>query len=99
MKNLEQIAELALRQLDTAGYYLGRYGISDRINRHNLIALLMTQKERARGELSRLELRAALQRKRLQQTLDQVNRSADQLIDLVPAPLAQQLHRAKARVI
>lgn len=98
MKNIERAAELALRQLDTAGYYLSRYGVSNNINRHTLIALVMTRKERAKGELARLELKVALQRKRLQRTLDQVSTRADDLIDLAPAPLAQPLHRAKARL-
>ena len=98
MKNIEQVAELVLRQLDTAGYYLSRYGISNKVNRHTLIAIAMTQKERAKGELSRLELRYALQRKRIQHLLDQVDRSSEQVIELAPKPLADQLHKAKALV-
>ncbi len=44
--NLEPIANFGLKQLDTAGYYLSRYGITDQVNRHNLIAIVMTEKEK-----------------------------------------------------
>jgi len=98
MKNVEHYAELALRQVDTAGYYLSRYGISDKVNRHNLIALVMTQRERIKGELSRLELRVALQRKQLQTQVDKVSDSADHLIERAPKPVAVQLLKAKAMV-
>ena len=98
MKNIEQVTELALRQLDTAGYYLSRYGISDKVNRHNLIAIAMVQKARAEGELARMELHWARQRKRVQQLLDQVDHTTDQVIDLAPKPLAHRLHKAKTLV-
>jgi hypothetical protein len=98
MKNVERYAELALRQLDNAGYYLSRYGISDKVNRHNLIALAMTRRERIKGELSRLELRLALQRKQLQQQVDRLSETADHLIEQAPAPVAARLLKAKARI-
>lgn len=98
MKNAEHYAELALRQLDSAGYYLSRYGISDNVNRHNLIALVMTQRERIKGELSRLDLKLALQRKQWQAQINQISETADHLIEYAPAPVATRLLRAKARV-
>ena len=98
MKNVERYAELALRQLDTAGYYLNRYGISEKVNRHNLIALVMTQRARIKGELGRLELRIAMQRKQLQQRVDRISDSTDQLIEMAPKPVAMQLLKAKAMV-
>ncbi|HVK99838.1 MAG TPA: hypothetical protein VM553_08500 [Dongiaceae bacterium] len=106
IKNLEQVAELALQQVDTAGYYLGRYGITDRVNRHNLIALAMTRRERAKGELARLELKLALRRKQLrqlqqqlEQQLDQLGQTADRLIDRAPPVLAQPLRQVRSRLL
>jgi len=98
MKNIDQLAELALRKVDTAGYYLGRYGISNNVNRHTLIAIAMTRKERIKGELARLELRVAQQRKRIQHLLDEVDRTTEKVIERTPKPLADQLHKAKALV-
>lgn len=98
MKPIEQYAELALRQLDTAGHYLSRYRISDKVNRHSLIALVMTRRERIKGELARLELRVAFGRKQLQQQLHRLSDSTDQLIGQTPAPIASRLQQAKARV-
>lgn len=98
MKNVEHYAELALRQLDNAGYYLSRYGISDKVNRHNLIALVMTQRERIKGELSRIELKVALQRKQIQQQVEKLSDNTDHLIERAPKPVAVQLLKAKAMV-
>jgi len=99
MNNLERYAELALRQVDTAGYYLSRYGISDKINRHTLIALAMTRRERIKGELSRIELKVALQRKQFQQQVEKLSETADHLIERTPKPVATRLLKAKAMVL
>lgn len=98
MNTIEHYAELALRQVDKAGYYLNRYGISDKVNRHNLIALVMTRRERVKGELSRMELKVAMGRKQLQQQVDRLSETTDQLIERAPKPVAVQLLKAKALV-
>lgn len=98
MNKLERYVELALRQVDTAGYYLSRYGISDNVNRHTLIALALTRREHLKGELSRIELKVALQRKRFQQQTEKLSEIADQLIQRTPRPVATRLLKAKAMV-
>ena len=98
MNNIEQYAELALRQLDNVGYYLSRYGISQKVNRHTLIAQVMTRRERIKGELGRMDLKVALGRKQLQQQITKISDTADLLIERTPKPVAVQLLKAKARV-
>ena len=70
--NAEKIADLLMQPVDRVGYYLGRYGISRDVNRHNLIALAMTEKERLEGELKVLELRAKIRRRKLLKARDQL---------------------------
>ena len=96
--NLESVADFGLKQLDTAGYYLSRYGITDQVNRHNLIAIVMTEKEKLSGELSRLELKARIQKRRLEQLRRQLDAQADEWIAKTPKPLADRLYEAKSRV-
>lgn len=96
--NFQSLTEQALKQLDSAGYMLSRYGITEKVNRHNLIALVMTEREHLKGELSRLELKARLQRYRLLQLKTDLSDQADQWISKAPAQLATPLLKAKTRL-
>lgn len=50
------LIEMALKQLDNLGYQLNKRGITDRVNRHNCIAVLLVQQQKLKGELARAEL-------------------------------------------
>lgn len=96
--NLEPLANFGLKQLDTAGYYLSRYGITNQVNRHNLIAIAMTEKERLLGEVSRYELRYKIQKRRLEQLRQELDSQLDELIARTPKVLAERLYEAKSKV-
>ncbi|RLT92116.1 hypothetical protein [Ketobacter sp.] len=96
--NLEPLANFGLKQLDTAGYYLSRYGITDQVNRHNLIAIAMTEKERLLGEVSRFELRYKMQKRRLEQLRKELDGQLDELIARTPKAVAERLYVAKNKV-
>lgn len=53
-KNMNDISELVLAQLDSLGFRLDAIGVENQINRHNLIALLMFGQKRLEGELDSL---------------------------------------------
>jgi len=53
---LEKCSEKLLQQVDTLGYELRQRQITDVVNRHNLVALLLTQNQLLQGEWARLEL-------------------------------------------
>jgi hypothetical protein len=53
------LVELILRQLDNLGYQLNKRGITDRVNRHNCIAIVLVQQQKWQGELARIELHGA----------------------------------------
>lgn len=97
--NKDKVLQIALGQLDRIGFELNRRGITDQINRHNLAALAMTQQQRLKGEMTRLELRVGLQRARLNQLRRQASDTVDHLLEYAPAPLAKPLNRAKTNLL
>ncbi|MDX1696425.1 MAG: hypothetical protein R3208_21850 [Ketobacteraceae bacterium] len=97
--NKNSLLDFALRQIDNLGYELQRRGISSQVNRHNLAALAMTKQQQFKGELTRYELHVGLQRARLEKARQQALNTMDQVIERMPAPIAQQLNRAKSYVL
>lgn len=67
------LAELALKQLDNLGYQLNQRGITDRINRHNCIAILMVQQQKLKGELVRAKLHWGIIKNQAQQLKKKLN--------------------------
>lgn len=53
---IEQCTEKLLQQVDVLGYELRQRKVTDAVNRHNLVALLLTQTQHLQGEWTRLEL-------------------------------------------
>jgi len=57
--NTEKLTSFALTGLDRVGYQLESFGITDRVNRHTLAALLMAEKIRFEGEMDSLHAKTA----------------------------------------
>ncbi len=89
------LVDFALRQVDNIGYELQRRGISSQVNRHNLAALAMTKQAQLKGEMTRYELRVGLQKARLEKARRQALETVDQVISRLPAPIAEQVSRAR----
>ncbi|MGB3624017.1 hypothetical protein FT643_05890 [Ketobacter sp. MCCC 1A13808] len=94
---LQQVTDFALKQLDNAGYYLSRYGISHDVNRHNLIAIAVTEKQHLMAELSRLEMKTKIRKHQLEQLRDDVSLQADEWLAKAPKAIASPLLKAKSR--
>jgi CBS-domain-containing membrane protein len=97
--NKDKVLQIALGQLDRLGYELYRRGITDQVNRHNLAALALTQQQRLKGEMTRLELRVGLQKARLNRLRHQAVTTIDAVLEYTPAPLSKPLNRAKASLL
>lgn len=96
--NTEKIADLLLQPVDRVGYYLGRYGISRDFNRHNLIALAMTEKERLEGELKVLELRVKIRRRKLLKARQDLEHSVSEWVNAnAPEPVSSRFNRFLAQ--
>jgi hypothetical protein len=66
---LEQCTEKLLQQVDTVGYELRKRKVTDVVNRHNLVATLLTQTQYLQGEWERLELQLGQIKLKKTQTL------------------------------
>ncbi|MES2664226.1 MAG: hypothetical protein V4629_13085 [Pseudomonadota bacterium] len=71
-KLAQKMLNTALNQFDKVGYALASKGITYRMNRHTLIASAMVQKSRIEGEMDRLQLHVARQKKTLDSLLSYV---------------------------
>ena len=97
--NKNSLLDFALRQIDNLGYELQRRGISSQVNRHNLAALAMTKQQQFKGEMTRYELHVGLQKARFEKARQQALSTVDQVIERLPAPVAEQLNRARHYVL
>lgn len=57
--NQNELLELGLSQVDKLGYQLRQWGVTDKVNRHNLAAELMFLKHQLEGEKDRWTLKGA----------------------------------------
>lgn len=96
--NTKKITDLALQQLDNVGFQLRAYGITDKVNRHDIVAFAMTQQSRFKGEMTRLELRVALQKARLQKAREEAEAVVEKLVGYLPEPLAEPANKIKSLV-
>jgi len=74
--NTEKLTSIALTGLDRVGYQLESFGITDRVNRHTLAALLMAEKNRFEGELDSLNAKTARYRYMAESTAELALRPA-----------------------
>lgn len=70
--NSKKLIDTALQGLDNLGYQLASLGITNRVNRHSLIALAMAEQKRFEGELDSLNARVGFYRYRAEQTAEQL---------------------------
>lgn len=70
--NRKQLIDTALQGLDSLGSQLANLGITQRVNRHSLIALVMAEQKRFEGEMDSLNARVNFYRYRAEQTAEQL---------------------------
>lgn len=96
--NTKKIADLALQQLDNVGFQLRAHGITDKVNRHDIVAFAMAQQNRFKGEMTRLELHVGMQKARIQKAREDAEALVEKLVSYLPEPLAEPANKIKARV-
>ncbi len=96
--NTKKIADLALQQLDNVGFQLRSYGITDKVNRHDIVAFAMAQQNRFKGEMTRLDLHVGIQKARLQKARNEAEVLVDKLVSYLPEQLAEPANKIKNRV-
>lgn len=96
--NTKKIADFALLQLDNLGYQLRALGVTDRVNRHDVIAWAMTRQTHLKAEFGRLEFKMELQKARLGKYRQDAQALADDVVNRLPEPLATPAARLRDRV-
>ena len=76
--NTKKLLDTALNGLDSIGYRLDQYGITGKLNRHNLAAFIMLEQKHLEGEWDSLQVRFDRRRSQvdnlLKPVLSRVNR-------------------------
>lgn len=93
MKQARVILEQALEGLDQLGYRLEELGITDKVNRHNCLALLFNEQKRLQGELDRLNVRISTRKAQLLRIRRDVTQLVNQGLNTVTAPAKFALGR------
>lgn len=96
--NTKKITDIALQQLDNVGFQLRAYGITDKVNRHDIVAFAMSQQNRFKGEMTRLELHVGIQKERLLKARDEAEAVVEKLVSYLPEQLAEPANKIKNRV-
>jgi hypothetical protein len=96
--NTKKIADFALVQLDNLGYQLRSLGVTDRVNRHEVIAWAMTRQTHLKAELGRLEFKLELQKARIDRYRHDLQSLADDVVKRLPEPLAAPAGRLRDKM-
>lgn len=96
--NTKKIADLALQQLDNVGFQLRAHGITDKVNRHDIVAFAMAQQNRIKGEMIRFDLHVGMQKARIQKAREDAEALVEKLVSYLPEPLAEPANKIKNRV-
>lgn len=89
--NTKKLMNLALESVDSLGFQLDQMGITNRLNRHNLAAFLMTEQKRLEGEWDSLQAKA--DRRRVQ--LDQFSQLIESRAGALFGPVRNRLNRLR----
>lgn len=70
--NTKKLLDTALNGLDYVGFQLDQYGITGKVNRHNLAALLMAEQHHLEGQWDSLQVRIDRRRASLEALVDSI---------------------------
>ncbi|HET8801777.1 MAG TPA: hypothetical protein VFN01_11400 [Marinobacter sp.] len=78
--NRKQLVNMALEGVDTLGYRLEQYGITGKLNRHNIAAFLMAEQKHLEGEWDSIQVRVNRRRSQVEGLAQHVESRADALL-------------------
>ncbi len=90
--NTQKLLNSALNGLDTLGFQLDSMGITSKVNRHNLAALIMHEKKHLEGEWESLQVRIERKKLRLAGALS----SLESRVDPIVRPLLGRIARLRS---
>jgi len=94
-KQIENLGELLLKQVDNVGFQLDSIGVENQINRHNLIATVFAGQKRFEGELDSVKARVDSTKAQVEATFDVAEQYAKSGLGLVTFPATYVIDRVK----
>lgn len=78
--NTQKLINTALNGLDSVGYRLDQYGITAKLNRHNLAAFIMLEQKHLEGEWDSIQAKVDRRRSQIDGILTAIETRTDPLI-------------------
>ena len=70
--NTQALLKIALNGVDALGYRLDQFGITGKVNRHNLAAFLMAEQKHLEGEWDSIQVRVNRRRSQVEKITHQI---------------------------
>ncbi|MDO6441568.1 MULTISPECIES: hypothetical protein [unclassified Marinobacter] len=87
--NTQKFLDMALEGVDALGFRLDQMGITGKVNRHNIAALLMLEQKHLEGEWDSIQVRLNLRRSQFERLTQQIETRKDALV----GPVLSQVNR------
>ncbi len=88
---LNNSVDLAMTQIDNLGFQLSRFGITDRLNRHTVLAYLFNGQQNLKGELESLTVRLETSKVRANQQCQAIESALETRFGGLLSPAAEAL--------
>lgn len=76
----QQLLDTALNGLDRVGFQLDQYGLTDKLNRHNLAAFIMLEQKHLEGEWDSIQAKFDRRRSQVEGVLTAIETRTDPLV-------------------
>lgn len=86
MVNTQNLVNRALEGLDYVGFQLEEMGVTDKVNRHNIMAYLFAEQKNLEGQLESLTARVGAQKVKIERLRDEAERRLNQTVELALTP-------------
>lgn len=90
--NTQTLLNMALNGVDTLGYRLEQFGITGKVNRHNVAAFLMAEQKHLEGEWDSIQVRVNRRRSQIEKITHQIESCKDALV----GPVMSRISRFRA---
>ncbi|WP_203299387.1 hypothetical protein [Marinobacter sediminum] len=90
--NTQKLLNIALDGIDTLGYRLDQYGITGKVNRHNIAAFLAAEQKHLEGEWDSIQ--AKVDRRRSQ--VEHFTQAIESRAEAIFGPVFERVNRFRA---
>ncbi|MCG8613959.1 MAG: hypothetical protein MI864_25895 [Pseudomonadales bacterium] len=96
--NIKHFADTALGQLDNIGFQLDEMGITDKVNRHTIIAFAMNEQQRLQGELDSLKARVGSRKVQVNRLITKAENLVNSGVELALTPARFTIETVKSKL-